>query len=599
MNTPEESPRSRATAPGAEEKPAADKTASLSGRSVASDPPRVHSPVETPPVPKVAGYEIHPLALAFPRMTDEEVKALADDINKNGLLRPVIIHKGAILDGVNRAFACVNAGVKLRTELLADGVDPVAFVVAQNIRRRHLSATQRAVIAAKLMPYFQAEAAQRKRLLSGTRSNPDGSTPEVTENLPEPEEQGEAREKAAAAAGANPKYVSDLLRLRRTAPELFEDVEVGRLNIPKALKKLEDKEEHSPDKTSGTTTREEFIAVLWDDSIPGDAKSRRAPEKTYNSRVYPNIAFFQLHAAGVCEFGHGHRQGMTQAALFAVRGKLAQPIVDRNGTRLSKATCQFLTLSVRGMVPEPEVLPDQIINNGYDGVIRMIDGMWPAALKVVSTTRTQAPPGWELITRQPASKTSSSAAEEPPAKELSVADAALQGVTELKKKKRTKGSKAKPPQPASTPEDEEGPPNNRKKKADGSTAKEVLEKVCDYLSGIGDEVQDWADNMPDNLQASAKHDDAEQAGSEIEQLSERLSDVMSGMDENAEVEEYEELPSQVRLRPPRFIRGSRPKQVGRLIEVIDAVAEAIKDRAADVAEELRDVADELSNVSWP
>ena len=371
-------------------------------------------------------------------MTDEEQKALADDITNSGLLQPVTIHEGKILDGVNRATACEKTGVKLRTELLADGVDPVAFVVAQNIHRRQLSATQRAVIAAKLMPHFAAEAAARKRALSGTRSNPDGSTPEVAENLPEPAEQGEAREKAAAAAGANPRYVSDVVRLQREAPELFQAVETGYMSIPKALKKLEDKEENSPDETSGIT-RNAFIAVLWDDSMGDDSGSNRAPEKTYNSKLYPNIAFFRFYPAGVCEFGQGQRHGMTQVALFAVPGQPGQPVKDKNGTPLCKANCHFLTLSVRGSVLEPEVLPDQIIGDchdaGYDAVVKVIASMWPTALKVVSTMRSEAPKGWQLVPRQSASKQSSQANEEQPAKQSSTAAAPLQGVPKTEKEK--------------------------------------------------------------------------------------------------------------------------------------------------------------------
>src|SRR5439155_23808402 len=107
-----------------------------------------------------------------------------------------------------------------------------------NANRRHCTPTQRAVAAINLMPHFAALAAKRKALLSGTRANPGGSRPQVTEIFPEPAERGEAREKAAKATGANPKYVSDLVRLQREAPDLFSAVDAETITIPQAMKEL-------------------------------------------------------------------------------------------------------------------------------------------------------------------------------------------------------------------------------------------------------------------------------------------------------------------------------------------------------------------------
>ena len=56
---------------------------------------------------------------------------------------------------------------------------------------------------------------------------------------------------------------------------------------------------------------------------------------------------------------------------------------------------------MRGDVPEPAIVPNQIIENGYDGVYGMIESMWPDALKAVSTTLDQAPNGWEHVPREP------------------------------------------------------------------------------------------------------------------------------------------------------------------------------------------------------
>lgn len=93
-----------------------------------------------------------------------------------------------------------------------------------------LSASQRAAIATEALPLFEAEAAERKKKLSGTRSNP-GEKKEVREKVPLPDETGKATEKAAAAVGANPRYVSDAKKIKEEAPAVFEQVLAGKKRI--------------------------------------------------------------------------------------------------------------------------------------------------------------------------------------------------------------------------------------------------------------------------------------------------------------------------------------------------------------------------------
>jgi ParB-like chromosome segregation protein Spo0J len=64
----------------------------------------------------------------------EELQPLAESIAKMGQVNPAVTLDGKILDGRRRAAACVIAGVELRTTPLPDGIDPVEFVVAQNLR---------------------------------------------------------------------------------------------------------------------------------------------------------------------------------------------------------------------------------------------------------------------------------------------------------------------------------------------------------------------------------------------------------------------------------------------------------------------------------
>jgi hypothetical protein len=111
---------------------------------------------------EVCGYRVHPAAAAFPRCTDAELRALADDIAKHGQRHDIVQHPdGSILDGVNRLRACKAASCGPRISKW-DGKpgDEVAYVISQNLARRHLNESQRGIIASQLaaLPSGQRQA---------------------------------------------------------------------------------------------------------------------------------------------------------------------------------------------------------------------------------------------------------------------------------------------------------------------------------------------------------------------------------------------------------------------------------------------------------
>ncbi len=99
--------------------------------------------------------QYHPLSGIVPLLGGEDFTAFVANIRDNGLLEPIVLHPdGSILDGRNRYHACIEAGVEPRFRTFgdraSDGDDPRAFVISLNIMRRHLSESQRAMIAARL-----------------------------------------------------------------------------------------------------------------------------------------------------------------------------------------------------------------------------------------------------------------------------------------------------------------------------------------------------------------------------------------------------------------------------------------------------------------
>src|SRR5882757_3080944 len=94
--------------------------------------------------------EDHPLSAIFPLMPDDEIAALAEDITANGLREPIWLLDGKILDGRNRYRACVLADMDPRVEHFRDS-DSLGFVISKNLRRRHLTTSQRAMVAANIV----------------------------------------------------------------------------------------------------------------------------------------------------------------------------------------------------------------------------------------------------------------------------------------------------------------------------------------------------------------------------------------------------------------------------------------------------------------
>lgn len=101
---------------------------------------------------------LHPLAELFPAMDPDEYEAFKADVAEHGLREPVWAWNGQVIDGRHRQRACEELAVPcMYRQWSGDEAGLVAFVVSLNMRRRHLSTSQRAMIAAELANMRQGE----------------------------------------------------------------------------------------------------------------------------------------------------------------------------------------------------------------------------------------------------------------------------------------------------------------------------------------------------------------------------------------------------------------------------------------------------------
>ena len=136
------------------------------------------------------------------------------DIAAHGLVHPIVLLDGKVLDGRNRLFACQRAGVPPRfTQWQGEG-SPLQWAISANIRRRHLSPSQRAVLALDLLPLLEREAKERQRLSRGRgRKKPTIAPLNAV--------RGKASQVAARLAATNSAYVERAKRLRDVCPEII------------------------------------------------------------------------------------------------------------------------------------------------------------------------------------------------------------------------------------------------------------------------------------------------------------------------------------------------------------------------------------------
>jgi len=184
--------------------------------------------------------KFHPIADIFPMMNESEFQELKDDIQKNGLIEPIWTYQDKIVDGRNRFNACKELGVKPKFKkwTRVNGTALVDFVISLNLKRRHLTASQKAMSAVDALPFFEKEAKKRKisTLKKGKKFSDRALVPHRENG------NGRSREMVAKLFNVSGRYVQYGKAIQETMPYVADQIRNGNLTITQGKIKLKRQE---------------------------------------------------------------------------------------------------------------------------------------------------------------------------------------------------------------------------------------------------------------------------------------------------------------------------------------------------------------------
>ncbi len=172
---------------------------------------------------------VHETAAIFPLMREADYAALVADIRERGQLEAIWTWNGKVIDGRHRLRACKELGLTPKTREWDGQGSLLEFVISVNLRRRHLKENQRAMVAARMLPHFEAEVQKKEHLrkVEGTQDLSPESSPEGRQ----------AREHAGKCLNISGRSVSRAcIVLQKGVPELISRVDQGVITVVPAAK---------------------------------------------------------------------------------------------------------------------------------------------------------------------------------------------------------------------------------------------------------------------------------------------------------------------------------------------------------------------------
>lgn len=195
------------------------------------------------------GMPVHPVCDLFPLMDATSLAGLAADIKANGLLNPVVLHEGHIVDGRNRLLACRTAGVQPRfsewRETYTGNMPVDAWIWSLNVERRHLTPDQIAWAVVQRRAWQERQAAHERQAAAGKQFHKGSPKVPRLSGEPLPARRNRDRETnriLAKDAGVSRNKIDQAIAVQKLAkdqkiaPEITEQLRQGTVKLREVLR---------------------------------------------------------------------------------------------------------------------------------------------------------------------------------------------------------------------------------------------------------------------------------------------------------------------------------------------------------------------------
>lgn len=184
---------------------------------------------------KMHPRQYHEVCELFPRMGRKERAALEKDICEHGQNEPIILDfEGRIVDGRNRFEICESLGLTPAFITLPEGTDVLTYALSQNLYRRHLSDSQKSMVAAKAI-----QLQKKAGMIESKRGRPRKAAKAEAEAPAKPKRRKKSVREAMDEQAEALKISTRLIEtagavLERGAQELVTAVEDGHIAVSAA-----------------------------------------------------------------------------------------------------------------------------------------------------------------------------------------------------------------------------------------------------------------------------------------------------------------------------------------------------------------------------
>lgn len=354
-------------------------------------------------VERTGALREHPQAHLVPAADFEQYRMLRGDIEERGIVTPLEVTAGlVVLDGHQRLRIASELELATVPVRIVNVEDEVRYLLLAALRRRHLSASQRAALALELEECEQARLRGRARQRANLRQNAEVATL--------PPRGKRTRELAARLAGASPRTVQDAATVRAHDPELFEQIKQGEVAAADASRRLRRRLRDAETPPPAPLPEGPFDLIYADPPWRlGNPDSAKAPENYYPTMPLEEIVALRPPAADDALLYLWAVNMLLPEALRVIEAWGFEYVANLVWVKPSiglgawtRNRHELLLVGRRGRYPppDPEDRPDSVIEAARgrhsqkpDRVYELLERAHPHARKLELFARTQRP-GW-------------------------------------------------------------------------------------------------------------------------------------------------------------------------------------------------------------